>query len=65
VGYYRFVPKFSKVAAPLHKLLKKDVRFDWNEEQENVFQTLKQKLISQLMLQYLDFTKEFIWQQTH
>jgi hypothetical protein len=37
-GYYRrFVTQFSKVLAPLHKLLKKDVRFDWNEEEENPF----------------------------
>jgi hypothetical protein len=60
-GYYRrCVPKFIKVADPLHKLLKKDVRFEWNEEQENAFQTLKQKLVSQPILRYPDFTKEFI-----
>jgi hypothetical protein len=29
-GYYRmFVPHFSKIAAPLHKLLKKDAKFVW------------------------------------
>jgi hypothetical protein len=43
-GYYRrFVPQFSKIAAPLHKVLKKDAKYEWEEEQENAFQTLKQK----------------------
>ena len=40
-GYYRkFVPQFSKVAAPLHKLLKKkDAKYTWEENQEFAFQT--------------------------
>ena len=60
-GYYRrFVPQFSKVAAPLHKLLKKDAKYTWEENQEIAFQTLKQKLMSQPILQYPDFSKEFI-----
>ena len=32
----------------------------WTEAQENVFQHLKSKLISRPILQYPDFTKEFI-----
>jgi len=46
-GYYRrFVPQFSKIAAPLHKLLKKEGKYVWGESQENAFCTLKQKLMS-------------------
>jgi hypothetical protein len=60
-GYYRwFVPLFSKIAAPLHKLLKKDAKYVWEEEQEIAFQTLEQKLMSQPILQYPDFSREFI-----
>jgi hypothetical protein len=60
-GYYRrFVPQFSKIAAPLHKLLKEDAKYVWEEEQEIAFQMLKQKLMSQPILQYPDFSKEFI-----
>lgn len=60
-GYYRrFVPQFSKIAAPLHKLLKKDAKYEWEEEQENAFQSLKLKLMSQPILQYPDFSREFI-----
>ena len=61
VSYYRrFIPNCSKIASPLYKLLKKDARFEWNEPQENTFQHLKAKLISRSLLQYPDFSKEFI-----
>ena len=61
VGYYRrFIPQFSKVALPLHKLLKKDAKYMWEASQEVAFQTLKQKLMSQTILQYPDFSKGFV-----
>jgi hypothetical protein len=56
-GYYRrFVPQFSTIAVPLHKLLKKDVKYVWGEAQEIAFRTL----MSEPILQYPDFSKEFI-----
>ena len=58
--YRRFIPNCSRIAFPLHKPLKKDVKFEWKPEQEHVFQHLKAKLTSQSILQYLDFSKEFI-----
>jgi hypothetical protein len=61
IGYYRrFIPRFSKIAAPMHALLKKGVKFEWTVEQENAFQQLKGKLTSKPILQYPDFTREFI-----
>ena len=61
VGYYRkFIPQFSKIAAPLHKLLKKDAKYVWEESHEVAFHTLKQKLTSPPILQYPDFSREFI-----
>lgn len=46
-GYYRrFILNFSAISKPLTtKLLQNDVPFEWNEEQENAFQILKNKLI--------------------
>jgi len=61
VGYYRkFIPLFSKIAAPLHKLLKKDAKYVWEESHEVAFRTLKQKLTSPPILQYPDLSREFI-----
>ena len=35
---------FSRIAAPMTRLTRKGVKFDWNEECENAFQELKRKL---------------------
>ncbi|GKA14852.1 putative reverse transcriptase domain-containing protein [Tanacetum coccineum] len=44
VGYYhRFIEDFSKIAKPLTVLTQKSKTYDWGEEQENAFQTLKDK----------------------
>jgi hypothetical protein len=37
-----------------------DINFEWKLEQQHAFQHLKAKLISQPILQYPDFSKEFI-----
>jgi hypothetical protein len=44
----------------LHALLKANVSFEWTNEQELAFQTLKDRLVSKPILQYPDFSKEFI-----
>lgn len=60
-GYYRrFIPNFSKVTKPLTSLLKKDIPFIWGESQQKSFEECKQLLTSPPILQYPDFTKEFI-----
>lgn len=60
-GFYRrFIRDFSKITQPLTKLLKKDQKFYWSQEQHKSFQVLKSKLTSEPILQYPDFSKEFI-----
>ena len=50
-GYYRlFVDNFSRIAAPLTKLTRKDVRFEWDDSCESTFMELKQKLTSAPLL---------------
>ncbi|XP_035838246.1 uncharacterized protein LOC118485856 [Helianthus annuus] len=50
-GYYRrFVEKFSVIALPLTKLLRKGVKYSWNEEQEKSFEELKKRLVSSPIL---------------
>ncbi|GJZ44099.1 putative reverse transcriptase domain-containing protein [Tanacetum coccineum] len=44
-GYYRrFITNFLKIAKPLTLLTQKDKMFEWGDEQENAFQTLKDML---------------------
>ncbi|GJZ98767.1 putative reverse transcriptase domain-containing protein [Tanacetum coccineum] len=44
-GYYRrFIEGFSKIAKSMTKLIQKNVKFDWGEKEEAVFQLIKQKL---------------------
>ena len=46
-GYYRrFIEKFSLLAAPLTRLTKKDVKFEWCSNCEKSFLELKKRLIS-------------------
>jgi len=60
-GYYRkFIKNFSKIAKPLTMLTKKDNKFNWNTEQQNAFDSLKEKLTSAPVLSYPDFTRQFL-----
>nr|GEY51521.1 reverse transcriptase domain-containing protein [Tanacetum cinerariifolium] len=57
-GYYcRFIENFSKVAKSLTILTQKCKTFDWGEEQELTFQTLKDKLYNASVLALLDGPK--------
>ncbi|XP_024969612.1 uncharacterized protein LOC112508975 [Cynara cardunculus var. scolymus] len=60
-GYYRkFIQDFSRVATPLTGLTKKNVRFEWKEEQAKVFQMLKEKLCSVPIVSLHDGTEDFV-----
>ena len=46
-GYYRrFVEGFSKIAAPMTELTRKNQKFTWSDKCEQSFQELKGRLIS-------------------
>ena len=46
-GYYRrFVEGFSKIAAPMTKLIQKEVKFEWTAKCEKSFKELKDRLTS-------------------
>ena len=45
VGWYRkFIPNFATIAKPLFNLTKKDVKWDWTDECEKAFITLRDAL---------------------
>ena len=46
-GYYRrFVRDYAKIAAPLHRLTRKDQPFVWTDDCQAAFEELKKRLIS-------------------
>ncbi|GJR94396.1 putative reverse transcriptase domain-containing protein [Tanacetum coccineum] len=60
-GYYRrFIKNFSKIAKYLSILTQKGKVFDWGEEQELAFQTLKDKLCNAPVLALLDGPEDFV-----
>ena len=59
-GYYRwFIRNYLLITAPLEKLLKKAEHFLWTDECDTVFYTLKEKLVSALILVYPYWNKQF------
>nr|GEX85640.1 hypothetical protein [Tanacetum cinerariifolium] len=61
VRYYRIlIENFSKIAKPFIVLAQKSKTFDWGEERENAFQTLKDKLCNAPVLALPDRPKDFI-----
>jgi uncharacterized protein (DUF427 family) len=60
-NYYNiYVQDFNTIAHPLYALLKKNVAWTWNEEVQEAFSTLKEKLSEFPILRRLDFNKVFI-----
>ncbi|GJU53017.1 putative nucleotidyltransferase, ribonuclease H [Tanacetum coccineum] len=60
-GYYRrFIENFSKIAKSLTILTQKSKTFDWDEEQELAFQTLKDKLCNAPVLALPDGPEDFV-----
>ncbi|GJT60952.1 reverse transcriptase domain-containing protein [Tanacetum coccineum] len=58
--YRRFIENFSKIAKSLTILTQKGKVFDWGEEQELAFQTLKDKLCNAPVLALPDRPKDFV-----
>ena len=61
LNYYgKFLPNLSTKLQPLYKLLKKDCRWHWSEEQEKAFSSTKQFLESDSLLVHYDPNKELV-----
>ncbi|GBM26318.1 Retrovirus-related Pol polyprotein from transposon 297 [Araneus ventricosus] len=58
--YRRFVRNFSAIARPLHKLTEAKSNFNWTDECEKSFNSLKQALTSSPILTYPRTDKDFI-----
>ncbi|KAI3824596.1 hypothetical protein L1987_06060 [Smallanthus sonchifolius] len=61
VGYYRrFIQDFSRIATPLTKLTRNNSKYEWNTDQENAFQTLKEKLTQAPVLALPEGVEDFV-----
>jgi hypothetical protein len=59
-SYYRhFIPDFSRIAKPMTELLKKGVKFSWNENCDKAFHILRAHLTTALVLAQLDTSRPF------
>jgi hypothetical protein len=59
-GYYRrFIKSFSQIALPLTRLTRKDTPFVWDEECENSFRQLKERLTQSPSSNYSRSNPEF------
>ncbi|KAF5811168.1 putative nucleotidyltransferase, Ribonuclease H [Helianthus annuus] len=60
-GYYRhFIENFSRIAAPLTSLTRKNIKFNWGPKQQEAFDILKQKLSNAQVLTLPDGMEEFV-----
>ena len=60
VGYYRrFVNDFCVIASPLTKLLRKYVKFEWNDKCQASFEQLKKLMIEAPLLMQPTPGKEY------
>ena len=59
-GFYRqYIEGYGKIAEPLTRLLKKDVKFNWDTPQQEAFDKLKMKLTTAPVLTFPNFDKPF------
>nr|GEU64737.1 putative reverse transcriptase domain-containing protein [Tanacetum cinerariifolium] len=57
--YWRFIEGFSLVSKPLFKLTQKNKKYEWGMEEEEAFQTLKEKLCSAPILAFPEGIEKF------
>jgi hypothetical protein len=59
-GYYRrFIPDLSKIAKPMTELLKKEVKYRWDDKCDKAFHTLRKLLTTAPVLAQPDNTQPF------
>ena len=60
INYYRrFIKDFAQVARPINTLTRKDVKWQWEEEQQKAFDKLKEIFTTRPVLAAPDLDKEF------
>ncbi|KAF9756144.1 Retrovirus-related Pol polyprotein from transposon opus, partial [Nosema granulosis] len=61
VNYYRkFIQNCAQKAEPINRLLRKEIKFEWKESQEEAFVLLKNEILGEKCLIQPDFKRRFI-----
>ena len=60
--YWKFIKGFSTIASPLFWLMRKDIPYEWTNEQQDAMDTLKRKMTQAPILRQPEWTWEFILQ---
>jgi hypothetical protein len=56
---HRFIPNYAKIMKPIYKLLKKDVKFEWNDESKRAFKSIKTTRCEAPVLISPNYEKDF------
>jgi hypothetical protein len=56
---HRFIPNYAEIVKPIYKLLKKDVKFEWNDQSKKAFKEIKTVISEALVLVSPDYSKDF------
>jgi len=57
--YRRFIKNFTQVARPMNMLIRKNIKWQWKKEQQQVFNELKEIFTTRPVLAAPDLDKEF------
>jgi hypothetical protein len=59
-GYYKkFIKGYVQITAPMEKLLRKDTKYQWNDECQHSLDTLKENMVTALILVFPNWSKTF------
>jgi hypothetical protein len=59
-GYYRkFIKRYAQITTPMEKLIRKDSKYQWNDECQHGLDTLKEKMVTAPILVFTDWGKKF------
>jgi len=56
--YRRFVKDFATIAKPLHKMTRKETKWNWGKRQQKVFEELKRRFMTEQVLVTPDLDRE-------
>jgi hypothetical protein len=60
MGYYRkFIKGYMHITTPMEKMLRKDTKYQWNDECQQGLANLKEKMVTAPILVFPDWEKTF------